>query len=487
MNVDAHREAKAGDKTDPTAPADGLDGDLDIAPGQVFRSVYAFFYNKRVGLALILLASFCALLGVVFPQMTAGTRRNPAAREQWLLQARDDFGGWTGVLDFIGVFHIFSSVPFLVVMGLLAVSILACTTHRIPILKQAAFHPHTRVTARFFEHARLHAAIGSAMSAEETMEAFKADAAGRRCRMIDDERGPGLNVYTDHWHLAPFGTVIAHIAFVVIMAGFVVTATTGFRDESFTLTVGIPAEVGYQTGLVAEAKDFTDAYYEDGTPKDYVTDLVLVRDGREVARQDVRVNHPLIYQGVYFYQASFGVAGVIEVRDASGATVFSDGVPLQWATQDGALAYGHVELADQGYEVYVVGAASGAVGTGIAPGQMRIEVYPLESNSPVASQVVDQGESLQAERLTVTFVREAAYTGIMVKKDPGTPIVWIGCALLVIGTFLTMFLRHHRIWARVVSDEDGVRLLLASPDRSDPSFSRRFRELEARMRDCLSG
>lgn len=474
--------------TDQTeAPVDGLDTEVQVAPTQLFHSIYAFFYNKRVGLLLILSASFLALLGVLFPQMSAETFRDEQARAAWVIQAQEDFGGWANVLDFLGLFHVFSSLPFLIVMGLLAVSILACTCHRIPLLTQAAFRPHTKVTAKFFEHARLHAAITSTKSAEESFNLVKADFAEHKFRVIVDERGPGLNAYHDKWHLAPFGTVIAHIAFVVIMAGFLVSSVTGFKDDAFTLTVGVPREVGHGTGVVAEAKSFTDSYYEDGTPKDYVTDLVLTQDGAEVARQEVRVNSPLIYQGVYYHQASFGVAGVIEVTDATGQVVFSNGVPLQWTTQDKMLSYGWTELSDLGLEVYVIGSASGATGTGIEPGQMRIEVYQIGSDEPLASELVDQGGSFETGGLKFTFQREAPYTGIMVKRDPGAPVVWIGCALLVIGTFSTMFLRHHRIWARVLSDEDGVRVLLASPDRKDPAFTRTFRALEARLASALSG
>lgn len=39
----------------------------------------------------------------------------------------------------------------------------------------------------------------------------------------------------------PFGTVIAHVGFVVILAGFVVSATTGFKDDTFIAPVGVPS------------------------------------------------------------------------------------------------------------------------------------------------------------------------------------------------------------------------------------------------------
>ena len=66
-------------------------------------------------------------------------------------------------------------------------------------------------------------------------------------------------------------------------------------------------------------------------------------------------------------------------------------------------------------------------------------------------------------------------------------MVWLGSALLVLGTCLTMFLRHHRIWFRVTETDDGGSLVhLASPDRQDATFARRFDEISARLSDKVS-
>ncbi|WP_257210478.1 cytochrome c biogenesis protein ResB [Actinomyces ruminis] len=203
---------------------DGLDDQAALSPGQVAKQIYAFFYNKTVGLVLILLAGLLGLMGAILPQMPASTAGDAQATEQWLEQVRPAFGGWTGILHTLGAFNMFTSVPFLVVMGLLAASILACTAHRLPVIWRASRHPRTRVTARFFERARLRSHFTAPVSTEKAFETVCVDARRHHLRVIVDERGPGHNAYLDRNHWAPFGTVLAHLAFVVVMAGFVVSS-----------------------------------------------------------------------------------------------------------------------------------------------------------------------------------------------------------------------------------------------------------------------
>ena len=487
MSLDTDERAGSAVSGKGDEPIDGLDGTVRVAPGQLFGSIYAFFYNKRVGLVLILLTGLFALIGVLFPQAPSGVLDDPASKQAWLESVRPTFGGWTDIVATLGFFSVFSSIPFVVLMVLLAISTLACTFHRVPLLYKTAFHPHTRVSAEFFNRARLASSFTSPVPVDAMVATIKADARSNRVRVIEDERGPGRNLYTDKWHLAPFGTAVAHVGMVVIMAGFLLSSLTGFRDDQFTLTIGHPTEVGHGTGLVAEAKSFTDSYYDNGTPKDYVTDLVLTRDGQEVARQEVRVNEPLTYDGVMFHQAYFGIAAVMQVTDAQGQVVFHDGVPLEWTTQDGSMTYGVLDVPGHDLELFVIGSASGRTDTGIAPGQMRVEVYPSDGDVPLGTAILDQGGYVSVDGLTYTFEREQQFTGLLVKRDPGTGVVWLGSALLVLGTCLTMFLRHHRIWFRVTETGDGGSLVqLASPDRQDATFARRFDEISARLSDKVS-
>ena len=480
------QKGREGSRTDGSAPMDGLDDQAALSPGQVLGQICAFFYKKVVGLVLLLLTGLLSLLGVLFPQMPSDVRSDPEATARWVEQARSVYGGWTGVLHRAGVFTMFSSVPFLVVTGLLAASIIACTVHRLPIIWNAARHPRVRVTARFFDRARLRCRFTAPVSAEKAFETVCSDARGHRMRVIADGGGPGRNAYIDRCSWGPFGTVLAHTAFVIIMAGFVVSSFTGFRDQQFTLTVGYPKDVGHGTTLVAEATGFQDTYYDDGSPKDYVADLVVYDGGRQVAGRQVRVNSPLSYGGVMFHQAYFGVSAVLRVTDSSGAEVFHDGVALERTTRDKKLTYGRTALPD-GSTLVVVGSASGQTGTGIEPGQVGIEIYEGDTDNPIDRTTLDMGTPTTLGDYTFTFEREQQFTGMIVKKDPGTGIVWFGFLLLLIGTCMTMFARHRRMWVRVTETDDGALVQMASPDRQDSGFTRFFTDMAVRVSGGMSG
>lgn len=92
----------------------------------------------------------------------------------------------------VGLFNVFSSPVFLVVISLLALSIIACTTHRIPLLMQTAFHPHTKVTAEFFRRARLNDQFSTPLSATEATEAIRAQAKAKHVRVIADDKPASL-------------------------------------------------------------------------------------------------------------------------------------------------------------------------------------------------------------------------------------------------------------------------------------------------------
>ena len=73
---------------------------------------------------------------------------------------------------------------------------------------------------------------------------------------------------------------------------------------------------------------------------------MLYKDGQEIDRHTVRVNDPLRYDGLTFYQAFFGAAAIMTVKDADGrrSLVQSEGVPLACETDDEGRTFGIVPI-----------------------------------------------------------------------------------------------------------------------------------------------
>ena len=477
MSQDVHTRPPEPKTRESIDGLDGLDGGPSVSTSDVLERLWRFFISMRTGLMLILALGLMSLIGTLLDQAPPGMSADPAGYASWLEGLKPKYGGWTTVLDKIGFFSIFTSILFKAITVLLTTSILACSVNRAPRLWKIAFHPRTRMGETFFTHAPLRAHVHAPTGPDAALDNVRAVLKSHRFRTINDPDDDGLNLYADRFRWGPFGTVIAHLSFVVILLGFFLSATTGFKETQFTAPVGSKVQVGHDTGLTVEAKSFSDAYYPDGAPKDYASDLILYKNGVQVERKTIRVNQPMTWDGVSFYQSFFGIAASMKVTDAAGKVVFGEAVPLVWESKDKQNSIGKFALAGKGMSVYVVAPASGKTDPSIKAGQVQLEIQQDGKDAPVATEVVSQGKPTTISGLTYTFERTRQFTGLIVARDPGAMFVWVGSTLLVLGLFLVFFFPHRRVWVRVRKTSGGSEILCASTMKRDVAFEPQFNQL----------
>jgi cytochrome c biogenesis protein len=459
---------------------DDLGGGLAISPSALGERLWHFFISMQTGLILILALAVLGVIGALLVQAPTGLSSDPQAYSAWLDSLRPKYGGWTGVFDTLGFFSIFNSIWFKGIVVLLTTSILSCSVNRAPHLWKQAVHPRTRMSESFYERTPLAATIEAASTPAEAAGELRHALAAHRFRTIveEDAAAGTVQVYADKNRWGPFGTVFAHLSLVAILIGALVGGATGFRNSDLAVPVGSTVDIGFGTGLSVEAKSFSDSYYTDGSPSDYASQLVVYRDGAQVAAQTVRVNEPLRYGDVSFYQSFFGPAAAMKVTGPEGAVVFKQGVPLLWSSNDGKRRVGQIDLADKSLTAYVIGAASGEVDPEIRPGQMLVEVFRSESQDvPIASEILTQGQPVTLAGLDFTFERERQFTGLIVARDPGAVFIWLGSALLVGGIGLVFFFPHRRAWALVRRGPRGATVLVGAVGRHDVMFETEFRRL----------
>ncbi len=116
-----------------------------------------------------------------------------------------------------------------------------------------------------------------------------------------------------------------------------------------------------------------------------------------------------------------------------------------------------------------------------------MEVYPVESQTPIGTDIIDANGSTTVGDLDIEFQREQKYTTMLVKKDPGSIIVWLGSLMLIVGTTVTMALRHRRQLIRVTPTADGSRVQMGSSDRAESMRQRHFDALADSIKADLNG
>jgi cytochrome c biogenesis protein len=439
--------------------------------------VYRQLTSMRVALLLLGVLALLTLAGTLLVQAPAEVRGDPRAYSDWLDSVRPKYGGWTGILDTLGLFAVFSSIWFKAGLVLLSASLISCSARNIPRLWRKATNPRMAMTEAFFERAPHRAGAASTAGPGAALAAVRGSFRSNHFHTMVERHGDEVHICADRFRWGPFGRIVAHLSFVVVLLGATLTATGGFRDETFAVPVGERKAVGNGTDLSVEAKSFSDSYYASGEPRDYASKLVLYDRGAPVKSGEVRVNHPMRYEGVSIYQSFFGAAVVVRAQTADGETVFERGVPLIFGSKDETHAIGRFALPEQGLTVFAVAPQSGEVDPRIGAGQTQLEVYRTETDSPVGLRVLSQGEPEEIGGLDFTFVRERQYAGLIVARDPGSSLIWIGSTLLVLGICATFFFPHRRVRAVVRKRAEGSEVSVAAIRRRDPAFAVLFEEL----------
>ena len=460
------------------ASAGAVDGLLD--------RIWHGLTSMRLAIMLTLIAAALGFVGSLVMQAPAGVLGDAQAKAAWIASVRPKYGVLTDVFDLLQAFNIFNSIWFRIVGGLLVASITACTAHRFPAVLRTATKPTVDVGEAFFGHAPQHETIVVHRTTAESFEAARTVLGKRRFRTLVHDDG-SLHLYADRNRWGPMGSLIGHLAFVVIIAGALIGGAFGFQDGNFTIAEGSTLPVPSANGLTIRLDAFRDSYDPaTGMPLDYASQVVLLQNGTEVARQTVRVNDPLRYDGISFFQSFFGPAVVMTAAGDDGAQLFSGGVPLAWSADDSNRAIGTMDLPGTGKVAWVAG-TTGGTDTVVRPGQLLVEVYEADGNGTLVDrQTIDQGVATTVGGVTFTFQREEKFTGLSVSRDPGAPLIWLGSFLLFAGFVVVFMFPHRRVWGRIVARPDGgASVQLASIGRKDTTAGLEFTELVNDLRSAL--
>ena len=422
---------------------------------RALEGLWHFLSSMRVAMILMLAIAALGVVGSLVIQAPPGMLNDPAAKADWLDGIRPRFGGWTGVMDTLQLFQIFNSLIFRVLVASLTISLIACSIHRTPGMWRTVTKPRVDVGPAFFEHAPQHEAIVARQSAAQAQAAVAGVLKAHHYRVLDTDDGV-VHIYADRFRWLSFSGLIAHLAIVAILAGAIIGGAFGYRDSNFTIAEGATRDASLaEAGLSMKLIDFKDSYdTKTGAPIDYMSKVIVYKDGQEIAQHELRVNNPYRYGGTTFYQASFGSAPVMTIKDAAGATLASEGIPYEWQVggDEHPLAIYSVPNSDK--TVWIIGTTGGS-DPRIKPGQVEVQVYNSGESAPVDSKVIDQKTETTVGGLALTFERESQFTRLNVAKDPGVMLVWLGALLLFGGFAIRFMFPHKRLWGRIETRANG--------------------------------
>jgi cytochrome c biogenesis protein len=388
----------------------------------------ALISDLRLAIVLLLVIAIASGVGTAIPQ------REPTEFYHRLYDPQP----WLGLLPGEGVLalqldHIYSSGWFLGLLAWLALALLLCSWRRQ--------WPALRASLRWIDYRKPRQL--SKLSLAESLATDQPGASLEKLAHLLQGKGWQIRRQGDRLAarkglLGKVGPLLVHAGMVVLMLGAAWGAVAGQRAEQY-LAPGRSLELMDSRGsskLTLALDNFSIQRDPAGRPEQFTSQLrILEGDGSGgslLKQAQISVNHPLRFQGVTLYQADWALAAISLQLGRSPLLQ----LPLQSFPQLGEQVWGLVlPTRPDGSEPVLLSLSSE---------QGPVEVYGADG-TPLG-QISPGGEALEVKGLPIRVASVLPASGILLKRDPGVPLVYAGFAIALAGGGLSL-VATRQLWA----------------------------------------
>jgi cytochrome c biogenesis protein len=466
----------------------------DYKDKNVFEKIWGIFASVKLAVVLFALISATSVVGTLLEQQ-ADPEKNIKILIKMFGFDHSIAHNVLGVLDRLGFTDMYHSWWFLAFLLLFSANLIICSLDRLPHVWKLVQEKIRPVPADYIEK----------MSIKSTVN-LKGNASGVRDAVIfamgkigfkpSETSGEQTNqLYSEKGNYSRLGVYITHLSILIILAGAIIGLFFGY-NAFLNLPEGETSSVAYRDqgievplGFELRCDDFEVEYYPNSEmPKSYKSRLVVLKNGQEVMRKSIVVNDPLKFEGITFYQASFGL-----VPNGMGRGV----IILQATSRDGRTEQVNIKV---GGRFTIPGTTVEAQVTDFSPAlafdgsgkaytfaeqMVNPAVYIIFSDNGVrkfsgwlAKRYPETWNLPDGNKVELLDFWGVQYTGMQVRKDPGVIIVYLGCIIMAIGLYMTFFMSHKRIWVMLRDEKNTVKIIIgASANRNKASLERKIEKL----------
>lgn len=431
--------------------------------------VWRVFTSMRLAVILMLVLTALSLLGALLIQAPTAIADDPALYQQWVDSvAGNKVGGLAPLLSALSLFDVFHSPWFVIAGGLLMLNIIICSINRWGGISASLKGGKIRQNHAFYS-------AGNACQTIKTGNLPAGDAIGITQKVL---KAKGYRVRSANGESAAYlaadknrffrlGTYASHASLVLFVLAFIAGNYFGFEETGFSVPEGSTRLVEHETDLSLNLLVFVDEYYPDGRPKDYRSRVVLYEGAEVVKEATVRVNHPLIYQGVRFYQSYFGPAVTIRLRGSDGHNIFQDGVALEHSLVTGGYLHYEGYFDIPGTDMFVRVIKPGRDGSPmITSDQVAVDIRI--GNQQINLKLLEIGVPRVVEGIEFTYLEETQFSGFQVSRDPTNSLIWLASTLFIIGICAVLYFPYRQVWVFAESGGNGpgqIILRISNPRR----------------------
>lgn len=460
----------------------------------IFDVIWDIFASVKTAVVIFALISLTSIVGTIIEQQ-ADPEKNIKVLSKMFGLSNEAGHSVLGVLDKLGFTDMYHSWWFLAFLLLFAANLIICSLDRLPRVWKLVKEKIRPVPVDYIEKMSIKGSVTLKGKPAGIKEKIVSAMGSIGFKPAESAEGQTIQFYAEHGNYMRLGVYIVHLSILIILVGAIFGILFGYNGV-LNLPEGETSSVAYRDrgikiplGFELRCDNFEVEYYPNTEmPKEYKSWLTVLKNGQEVMKKSIVVNDPLKFEGVTFYQSSFGLH-----PDGFGKGV----VILKASSKDGKAEQLNLKVGDKfaipgtSVEGHVLDFSpalsfdeSGKAFT-YAEHMVNPAIYVDFSDKGVQKysgwllkrfpKTWDLPDGNRVEFLDLWGVQ---YTGMQVRKDPGVGIVYLGCIIMSIGLYMTFFMSHRRIWVSLIEEKTGVKVIVgASANRNRTTLERKVEKL----------
>lgn len=456
------------------------------------RKIKRFLLSRKTVFSLICAVGISCLIGSTIPQVTGNP---PEFVETWKAQSPKIYY----VVDLLQLNRVYSSVWFLVLVGLIACSLTYSIYYQSKVLIRSRGSLQKEISQGSFKNfCAFKLAPSSGFRFDELVHDIKGilKASGYRPFMVA-EGGDYFIFGKNRW--GRWGGVIFHVGLLfMVVAGLYTLAfqkkgiihlvpskTFQGNDEDWGLKrLGVFAR-RFDLGFPVRVERFIPTYWENDQVKDLQTTVTLTDEKGEIREFSVSPGNPIHFMGTRIYQSvryGYALGFILKKEDAE---VRPAGFFLRAPGKKDQPFAGKMDFPDTDYTLDIK----------FYPNLIEPSFYATLPGVDLT--VTKKGEQRYKGRVffsqrarlgqdTLTFYEIFYWTELIFSRNDGMPLVYISVALGTLGALLIFVLPYKQLHIKVAEEGDGVKISMGGwSKRYKALFSEEFKEIAEKLEKGL--
>ncbi|GEM_PF-1118569 len=316
-------------------------------------------------------------------------------------------------------------------------------------------------------------------------------------RLQRESKGDEVFYLAEKGTLRRWGSLVTHTGILIVFLGVIYGHWPGSGFSGMAYMSPLEQDSIFElekAGFSLKMLDTGSKMDRMGRPLDYYSRVEVQKDGKKMLEKTIRVNEPLKFAGVKFYQTDFGVIGFY--LDIKGPDGLIHKVPVHLTMEgtpdmDLPVPVPGTELSLFLHRFYPdldepEGKRKNLSMSYINP---AAEVFVYENfamdayNRWKAKGLVSNGNPLHYRNYIISMGALISYSGLKYRKDPGVPIVWAGFSIMILGLVMSFYLTEKTIRILILAGEHGQNLVIGTHSPIDESFDEEISALQKTLKE----